>query len=76
MSFLLHGPGWVGGSEVGGEVGSELVLLASGHSAGREQNTVFYKLGGCEVPRRELYFLTLCFPPIFCRVSSLKLQIT
>lgn len=70
------GRGAGGGSEVGGEVGFELVLLASGHSAGREQNIVFYKLGGCEVPRRELYFLTLCFPPIFCRVSSLKLQIT
>lgn len=40
---------------------------------------MFYKLEACEVPRRELYFLTLCPTPppiLFCRVSSLRLQIT
>lgn len=27
------------------------------------QAVMFYKLEACEVPRRELYFLTLCSPP-------------
>lgn len=64
---------------MGGEV--DIRACSGGEEWGRwgsNKAITFYKLGACEVPRRELYFLTLSvFPPhLFCRVSSLKLQIT